>query len=309
MKVHECHKVLKQVCVIGLGYIGLPTACLLADFGYEVLGVDNDITVINRIQSKRLITSEPKLQDLLCSAIESGSFKVSTKISPADVYIIAVPTPLATNNQPDISYVKAVADFLCPYLCPHNLVLIESTCPVGTTEIIGKQFQNVCTSVSVAYCPERVLPGNLLYELVHNDRVVGGMDEVSTLRAAEFYQSFVQGNILATNARTAEAVKLAENTYRDINIAYANELSIISDHLKVDIDELIALANKHPRVQILKPGPGVGGHCIAVDPWFLVASAPELSLLTSKAREVNLKKQNGSFEKLEILLQKTRPVQ
>ncbi|WP_052046353.1 non-hydrolyzing UDP-N-acetylglucosamine 2-epimerase [Candidatus Paracaedibacter symbiosus] len=210
------NKTFKQVCIIVLGYIGLPTICILAASGYEVLGVDNYITAINRIQSKRLMNSEPKLQDLLCIVIQSGRLKVSTKIAPVDVYIIAVLTPLAFNNQPDISYVKTVIDALGPYLCPHNLVFIESTCPVGTTEIIGKKLQSSCTNVYVAYCPERVLPGNLLYELVYNDRMVGGIDETSTLHTVEFYQSFIHGDIFATNTRTAEAGKLAENTYRDI---------------------------------------------------------------------------------------------
>lgn len=294
----------KQICVIGLGNIGLPTACVLATLGYYVLGVDIDAKVIDQVQSANLISSETNLQDLLKKAIESGNLKVSMKAIPADVYIIAVPTLITKNNQPDISCINAAVDAIIPYLRSNDLVLIESTCPIGTTKVIAKKLRNVCPLVHVSYCPERVLPGNLLYELIHNDRIVGGVDAVSTSHAETFYRSFINGDIITTDSVTAEAVKLAENSYRDVNIAYANELSMISDNIGVDVKELIFLANKHPRVQILEPGIGVGGYCIAVDPWFLISSAPDTAILTSKARKVNIRKTDWVIQKVRNAIKK-----
>ncbi|MFW9872780.1 MAG: nucleotide sugar dehydrogenase [Candidatus Thorarchaeota archaeon] len=292
------NKMKKQICVIGLGNIGLPTACILATLGYKVLGVDIDKKVIDRVRSCNLISSEPKLQDLLKKAIESGNLKVSMKILPAEVYIIAVPTLISKNNQPEISCVNAVIAAISPHLKDNDLVLIESTCPIGTTKAIAKKLKNICPLVNVSYCPERVFPGNIFYELIHNDRIVGGVDKASTSQAETFYRSFVKGEVIATDSCVAEAVKLAENSYRDVNIAYANELSMISDQIGLDVKELIFLANKHPRVQILDPGVGVGGHCIAIDPWFLVSSAPKDAILTSKARETNIRKTNWVIQKI-----------
>jgi len=277
----------KKVCVIGLGHIGLPTACVLANAGYQVLGVDNNKKVLDRLQLAQLINPEPDLQNLLAKVIYDGSLKLTTQISPANIHIIAVPTPLDQGDKPDLSLVNSVTEALKPHLRAKDLVLLESTCPIGTTEAIAKKLRKDCPEIYVAYCPERVLPGNILFELIHNDRVVGGVDQASTQLTVEFYKTFVLGDVTATNARTAEAVKLAENTFRDINIAYANELSMIVDKLEIDVNELIQLANRHPRVKILSPGPGVGGHCIAVDPWFLASAAPDLAGLTTKARATN----------------------
>jgi len=291
-------KTKKRVCIIGLGYIGLPTACILANSGYSVLGVDLDITVLDRICLMQLINPEPNLQQLLIKAIENGNFTLSLEAPPADIYIITVPTPLDLENQPDISQVNAAIKAIQPFLKSDDLILIESTCPIGTTERIAKELRSITPNVHVAYCPERVLPGNILHELVHNDRVVGGVDDVSTSEAANFYRSFILGEVLITNAKTAEAVKLAENAYRDVNIAYANELSMILHHINVDVNQVIKLANRHPRVQILQPGTGVGGHCIAVDPWFLVSAAPHIANLIPKAREVNTQKTAWVIEEI-----------
>ncbi len=296
----------KQVCVLGLGSIGLPTACLLATSGYHVLGVDTNENVIKNVVSKEFSDPEPQLQELLKKVLQKGHLKVSTQVALADVHLIAVPTPLGPDNQPVLDHLHAAIDSIQPYLRAQDLVLIESTCPIGTTEILAKKLRAHCPGVRIAYCPERVLPGNILYELVHNDRIVGGIDEASTLHAISFYRSFVSGEILPTATRTAEAVKLAENTYRDINIAYANELSMIAEKLSLDVNELIRLANRHPRVQILKPGAGVGGRCIAVNPWFLISSAPDLTTLTKTAREINQKKANWVIEKIRSAIEQKK---
>lgn len=292
------NKIKTRICVTGLGFIGLPTACILATSGYSVLGVDINPEVISNITSLKLINSEPNLQPLLEEAINSGQLRVSSQVEFSDIHIIAVPTPLAPDNQPDLSNVDAAIDAIAPFLRPEDLILIESTSPIGTTEITAQKLQKRCPGISVAYCPERVLPGNILHELTHNDRVVGGINEASTLKAVAFYKSFVQGEVIPTDVRTAEAVKLAENTYRDINIAYANELSMIADQLSLNVKDLIRLANRHPRVQILEPGPGVGGHCIALNPWFLVSSAPGLARLITRAREVNKDKTEWVIQKV-----------
>jgi UDP-N-acetyl-D-mannosaminuronic acid dehydrogenase len=298
------NKMANQICVMGLGNIGLPTACVFATLGYRVLGVDIDEKVVDRVRSANLIFSEPKLKDLLKKAIESGNLKVSTKAFPSDVYIIAVPTLISKNNQPDISCVNAAIDAISPHLRSNDLVLIESTCPIGTTKAVAKKLKGICPLVHVSYCPERVFPGNILYELIHNDRIVGGVDKASTLHAETFYRSFVKGDVIVTDSVTAEATKLAENSYRDINIAYANELSMISDKIGIDVKELICLSNKHPRVQILDPGVGVGGHCIAIDPWFLISSAPDIAILTFKAREINIRKTSWVIQKVRNAIKK-----
>ncbi len=292
--------------MIGLGYIGLPTASLLATKGFHVVGVDINREIVEKLNAGEVIIQEPSLDVLVKSAVNSGHLTANTKPVKADVFIIAVPTPFKENHAPDMSYVqKATAD-LAPFLAPGNLVILESTSPVGTTESVatwikearpdllvsGRESQTTAAgtkgkAVYVAHCPERVLPGQILHELVHNDRIVGGIDEASTQVSVEFYREFVAGKILSSDSRTAEMSKLTENTFRDVNIALANELSLICERLDIDVWELIELANHHPRVNILKPGPGVGGHCIAVDPWFVVDSVPDLARLIRTAREVN----------------------
>jgi UDP-N-acetyl-D-mannosaminuronic acid dehydrogenase len=280
-----------SVCVIGLGYIGLPTASFLATKGYDVLGVDIAPEVVARIGRAEIHIEEPDLDILVKSAVQSGRLKTATEPAPADIFIIAVPTPMDADKRADLDAVEAAVRAIAPHVRPGNLVILESTSPVGATERLvagGLEAQGVAVDkVLVAHCPERVLPGRILIELVQNDRVVGGLNEASTAAAAEFYREFVRGEVIETTAAVAEMTKLAENTFRDVNIALANELSMICDRLGIDVFELIRLANHHPRVRILQPGPGVGGHCIAVDPWFVVQSAPEEARLIRTAREVN----------------------
>jgi UDP-N-acetyl-D-mannosaminuronic acid dehydrogenase len=283
---------MKTVCVIGLGYIGLPTASLLAARGYSVRGTDISQTVVDTINRGEIHIIEPELDVLVRSAVRSGNLRAALTPAESDVFLIAVPTPALADHQPDLSYVEAASKGIVPYVRPGNLVILESTSPVGTTEGVVVQALRagglkVGAEVFVAYCPERVLPGRILTELIENDRVVGGINAASTRAAVSFYETFVRGKILPTNSRTAEMVKLTENSFRDVNIAFANELSLICDKEGIDVWELISLANRHPRVKILQPGPGVGGHCIAVDPWFIVASAPEQARLIRVAREVN----------------------
>ncbi len=282
----------QTVCVVGLGYIGLPTASFLATKGCRVIGVDVSSDVVDTINRAEVHIQEPELDVLVRSAVHSGNLKAQTEPSPADVFFITVPTPVRDDRQPDLSYVKDASRAIAPYVEPGNLVILESTCPIGTTEdlvleTLIEEGVDVGQGVMVAHCPERVLPGRILIELVQNDRIVGGVDEKSTRAAAEFYRQFVSGEVFETSAKLAEMTKLTENTYRDVNIALANELSIICEKHDIDVWELIRLANRHPRVSILNPGPGVGGHCIAVDPWFVVASAPEEARLIRTAREVN----------------------
>lgn len=280
----------KKVCVLGLGYIGLPTASLLATAGTDVIGVDVNEDVVRTINSGRIHIVEPDLDVLVRSAVQSGKLKAALRPEPADVFIIAVPTPFKGDHEPDISYVEAAARSLAPVLKDGNLVVLESTSPVGTTDQVSqwlRKDRGDLKQIYVAHCPERVLPGQILKELVDNDRVIGGIDNASTEAAMDFYRQFVGGDLLATDARTAEMCKLTENAYRDVNIAFANELSLLCEQLKINVWELIRLANHHPRVKILNPGPGVGGHCIAVDPWFIVSAAPETARLIRTAREVN----------------------
>ncbi len=282
----------RKVCVLGLGYIGLPTASLLGTRGFEVLGVDVSPRIVERINRAEVHIVEPDLDVLVRSAVNSGRLKAALQPQPADVFIIAVPTPLGPSNAADLSAVEAATRAIAPHVRPGNLVVLESTSPVGTTDgivarILSEAGHDVGEDVFVAHCPERVLPGRILFELVANDRVIGGINQASTDAAVEFYSSFVRGAVIPTDARTAEMVKLAENSYRDVNIALANELSMICEEFDVSVWKLIELANRHPRVSILRPGPGVGGHCIAVDPWFLVQAAPEQARLIRTAREVN----------------------
>jgi UDP-N-acetyl-D-mannosaminuronic acid dehydrogenase len=283
---------MKKVCVIGLGYIGLPTASLLGTKGYEVLGVDVNPSVVDTINRGEVHIVEPGLDILVRSAIQSGNLTAALEPSPADVFILAVSTPFKEGFQPDLSQVEAASRKIAPVIRPGNLVILESTSPVKTTEeviapILSAAGHKVGEDVFLAHCPERVLPGRILTELVENDRIVGGINEASSEVAAEFYREFVSGEVLITDAATAEFSKLAENTYRDVNIALANEISMLCDLEGINPWDVIGLANRHPRVQILQPGPGVGGHCIAVDPWFLVARAPDQARLIRTAREVN----------------------
>jgi len=300
-----------SVCVVGLGYIGLPTASLLATKGYSVHGVDVNEEVVRAVGQGEILIREPDLDLLVKSAVNSGKLTVSTSPLTADVYIIAVPTPFKDNKAPDLRYVEEAVNGIADVVTPGSLIILESTSPVGTTERIAQWLQALrpdlrvggmseddsdARAVFVAHCPERVLPGQILKELVGNNRIVGGIDALSTSRAAQFYESFVSGQVMRTHARTAELVKLTENTSRDVNIAFANELSLICDKLDIDVWEVIRLANQHPRVNILQPGPGVGGHCIAVDPWFIIDSVPSESVLIRTAREVNLRKTDRVVE-------------
>jgi len=299
----------KKVCVLGLGYIGLPTASLLGTKGYEVFGVDASPTVVATINEGRIHIVEPDLDILVKSAVQAGNLRAGLEPVAGDVFIIAVPTPFKDGYQPDLAYVEAATRTLAPYVRPGNLIILESTSPVGTTEevvaaILAEAGHAVGTEVFVAHCPERVLPGRILTELIENDRVVGDVNEQSTEEAATFYEEFVRGEVIRTDARTAEMAKLTENSFRDVNIAFANEISMICDEQGIDPWELISLANRHPRVNILQPGPGVGGHCIAVDPWFIVARSPNLSNLIRTARTVNDRKPDWVIAKVKARAEK-----
>ncbi len=292
-----------SVCVLGLGYIGLPTASLLGTKGYDVVGVDVSQEVVDTINRGEIHIVEPDLDLLVKSAVNSGKLKASTSPSPADIFIIAVPTPFKENHKPDLSYVESATRAIVPHIKTGNLIILESTSPVGTTDdvvakILKEEGFDTNNEVHVAHCPERVLPGRILIELIQNDRIVGGTSQAATEMAASFYEEFVNGEVLRTNAKTAEMSKLTENSFRDVNIAFANELSIICDHEHIDVWELISLANRHPRVDVLQPGPGVGGHCIAVDPWFIIDRAGEKAKLIRAAREVNDSKPQWVIDKV-----------
>lgn len=276
---------------IGLGYIGLPTAIIAAKSGMDVLGVDINPTIVEKTNRGEIHIVEPGLQELCAQVVASGKLRASTTPEVSDNYLIVVPTPFKGNHEPDISYVEAATRSVLSILKAGDLFVIESTSPVGTTEkmaeIIYENRPELRGKLYIAYCPERILPGNVIYELEHNDRVIGGLDEAATKRAQEFYAHFVKGELHGTNAKTAELCKLTENSSRDVQIAFANELSFICDKAGINVWELIKLANKHPRVNILQPGCGVGGHCIAVDPYFITAEFPIESQLIGKAREIN----------------------
>jgi UDP-N-acetyl-D-mannosaminuronic acid dehydrogenase len=280
-----------SVCVLGLGYIGLPTASLLATKGFRVLGIDVRSEVVETINRGRIHIVESNLDILVRSAVNSGQLRAASSPEPADVFMICVPTPLTPQKTADLEHVRSAAAAIRPHIRSGNLVILESTCPPGTTrDFVGWAIPDGMTvgrDVFVAHCPERVLPGRILLELVENDRIVGGVTPACARQARLFYERFVDGAVHETTAIVAEMTKVAENAYRDVNIAFANELSMLADSLGVSVWEVIGLANRHPRVNILKPGPGVGGHCISVDPWFLVQTAPELMRLTRTAREVN----------------------
>ncbi len=292
-----------EVVTIGLGYIGLPTSALIASHGTNVLGVDINQSIVDTINQGKIHIVEPDLDQIVSKAVSNGFFKASTKASSADVYLIVVPTPFKGNHEPDISFVEAATKGIIPLLKKGDLYIIESTSPIGTTEkmqkLIFESRPELEGTIHIAYCPERVLPGNVMHELVENDRVIGGVDEASTQKAILFYSKYVKGALHATNARTAEMCKLVENSSRDSQIAFANELSLICDKADINVWELINLANKHPRVNILQPGCGVGGHCIAVDPYFIVSDYPVESKMIGTAREVNNYKSFWCAEKIQ----------
>ena len=288
-----------HICVIGLGYIGLPTAATFAAHGVTVTGVDVNEYAVEMINQGKVHIVEPDLDALVRDVVAKGTLSAQTTPVAADAYIVAVPTPFQANHDPDLKYIEAASKALAPFLTVGNLVILESTSPVGATEQMAEWLSQARPDLSfpqqageqadirVAHCPERVLPGKVLQELISNDRIVGGMTAKCSQAACDLYNVFVEGSCVTTNARTAEMCKLTENSFRDVNIAFANELSMICDKLDIDVWELIALANRHPRVNILQPGPGVGGHCIAVDPWFIVSKTPDEAKLIRTAREVN----------------------
>ena len=291
-----------KACFMGLGYIGLPTAIIAAKHGVDVVGVDINKDVVATTNKGQLHIIEPGLEDLLKDVVTNGKLKAYTEPQVSDAYFIVVPTPFKGDHEPDISYVEAATRMVVPLLKKNDLFVIESTSPVGTTEkmmkLIYETRPELKDKIFIAYCPERVLPGNVIYELENNDRVIGGINEASTNKAKEFYQIFVKGNLHSTNSRTAEMCKLTENSSRDVQIAFANELSIICDKAGINVWELIDLANKHPRVNILRPGCGVGGHCIAVDPYFITADYPKESKIIATAREINNYKALWCVEKI-----------
>jgi len=288
---------------MGLGYIGLPTAIIAAKHGIQVVGVDINPKVVELTNQGHLHIIEPGMEALLQEVVNNGQLRASTTPEMADAYFMVVPTPFKGNHEPDISYVEAATRAILPYLKEGDLYVIESTSPVGTTDqmknLIFSERPELTDKIYIAYCPERVLPGNVIYELIHNDRVIGGMNEMSTTKAIEFYSQFVQGTLHRTNCKTAEMCKLTENSSRDVQIAFANELSLICDKAGINVWELISLANKHPRVNILQPGCGVGGHCIAVDPYFITADFPMESKIIAQAREINNYKSFWCAEKVQ----------
>lgn len=304
-----------SVCVVGLGYIGLPTAAVIARAGCKVLGLDVSQRVVDTINRGEIHIEEVDLDGLVQGVVARGLLSASTEVAPADVFVIAVPTPFDKDHAPDISYVLAAGRTIAPVLRAGDVVILESTSPVGTTEQLRDMIAEMrpdlkipgltreTPDVSIAYCPERVLPGRILEELTNNDRSIGGITPRCARKALAFYKRFVRGECVTTDARSAEMTKLVENAYRDVNIAFANELSIVADRMGLDVWEVIRLANRHPRVNILSPGPGVGGHCIAVDPWFIVHGAPEETPLIRTARGVNDGKMHHVVAKAEALVE------
>ena len=310
-----------KVVVVGLGYIGLPTAAVIARTGVQVLGVDVTPSVVETINSGKVHIEEVDLDGLVSGVVSRGNLRASLQIEPADVFVIAVPTPFADDHQPNIGYVLQAATTIATVLKAGDTVVLESTSPVGTTEKVRDLLAELrpdlkvpgrtteVADIAVAYCPERVLPGRILVELIDNDRVIGGITPRCARKALTFYRRFVRGACVTTTARAAEMTKLTENAFRDVNIAFANELSLVADTMGVDVWEVIRLANRHPRVNILSPGPGVGGHCIAVDPWFLVSAAPEQTPLIRTAREVNDGKVAHTIARAEALIEDNPGIQ
>lgn len=305
-----------KVSVIGLGYIGLPTATLIASRNIDVIGIDINQDIVDSLNCGNTHFHEPDLDKLVASTVSSGKLRASSKAEPSDIFVITVPTPINHDKTCDASYVFSAVELIAPVLQPSNLVILESTSPVGLTEkcvdLLSSlrkdlkfptyQDNSIIEDVHVAYSPERVLPGKILSELVKNNRVIGGVTDLSAQKALEFYSIFVQGECIKTNSRTAELCKLTENSFRDVNIAFANELSLICDQKNIDVWELISLANHHPRVNILSPGPGVGGHCIAVDPWFIVEDAQDNANLIKQARLINDNKPDFVIDKVKQMV-------
>ena len=301
-KVYKGYKIVnKKICVIGLGYIGLPTAALLANKGYEVHGVDVVQSTVDIINRGEIHIVEPELDTFVKAAVKSGKLKADIKPTVADVFILAVPTPFHKGFVPNIDYVISATKTIAPYVKENDIVILESTSPVGTTNKVEEVLKENGVDTSkffIAHCPERVLPGQIMRELVENDRIVGGTTPEATEKTVEFYNTFVNGEVLSTDARTAEMAKLTENSFRDTNIAFANELSMLCDKFNIDVWELIKLTNRHPRVNVLQPGAGVGGHCIAVDPWFIVHAGGDDAKIIRTAREVNTYKTEWVIEKI-----------
>ena len=298
----------KTVCVLGLGYIGLPTAALLASNDFDVTGVDVNANAVDTINQGRVHIVEPDLDTFVKSAVAAGRLKAFSKPRAADIYMICVPTPFRIGDgipQPNLDHVISATLSIAELVKSGDLIILESTSPVGTTEKVASTLAQAgvdLAEIDIAYCPERVLPGNIMNELIHNDRVVGGLTQRATRAVSSFYQTFVRGRVLETDAKTAEMCKLTENSFRDVNIAFANELSLICAKEDIDVWNLIQLANQHPRVNILQPGAGVGGHCIAVDPWFIVARDPENAQLIRTAREVNNYKTEWAVDQINLAL-------
>jgi UDP-N-acetyl-D-mannosaminuronic acid dehydrogenase len=291
----------QKICVIGLGYIGLPTAALLANRGYDVHGVDVVQSTVDIINRGEIHIVEPELDTFVKAAVNSGKLKADLKPCEADVFILAVPTPFHEGFVPNIDYIVSATQDIAPYVKENDIVILESTSPVGTTDKVEEVLKENGVDTSklfIAHCPERVLPGQIMRELVENDRIVGGTTAQATAKTVEFYKTFVSGEVLSTDARTAEMAKLTENSFRDTNIAFANELSILCDKFDIDVWELIKLTNRHPRVNVLQPGAGVGGHCIAVDPWFIVHAGGDDAKIIRTAREVNTYKTEWAIEKI-----------
>lgn len=301
---------ISKVSVIGLGYIGLPTAAIISNSKIPTCGIDNNNDVVDTVNNGNIHITEPGLEKIVQESVESGFLKAYSEPISSDVYIITVPTPLKQDNSPDVSYVEEAIKNIAPVLNKNNLIIIESTSPIGTSKKMSRILKKLRpdlgfphedlneVDINIAYCPERVIPGNTLNELISNDRVIGGITDKCANKASNFYSKIITGKCYKTSAETAELSKLAENSFRDVNIAFANELSMICDENNINPWELIEIANKHPRVNILQPGPGVGGHCIAVDPWFIVTNS-NVAKLIQQAREVNLYKTEYVFKKLE----------
>jgi len=307
----EIHK--QKICIIGLGYIGLPAAAIFASNGHKVIGVDINNKVIDALEKGEVIIEEPYLKNMVQQEVVSGNLIASKEPQEADAFIIAVPTPLTKDKKADMSLVKKATESIVPYLRKGNTVVLESTSPTGTIKnmiipILKKSGLKIGEELYVGYCPERVLPGQILFELVDNNRIIGGINRKSAEKIKKLYQTFVKGEIYFTDTTTAEMCKLVENTYRDVNIAFVNELSKICENIGANIWEVIKLCNKHPRINIHQPGPGVGGHCLAVDPWFIVEKSPNLARIIKLARETNNSMPQFIFNKIENLLKNIKSI-
>ncbi len=303
----------KTISIIGLGYVGLPTALIVANAGYKVFGYDKDTEIITELNNHKLRILENGFEKFFKSVVKKNKISFNNNLEKSDVYIIAVPTPIYKDKTPDLSYIESACEEIIPLLKKNDTIILESTSPIGTTKNILQQIKserkdlfnnNQLPCFSLAYCPERVLPGNLVHEILNNDRIVGGINEESSKSIKKLYQSFTSGNVFDTNSQTAELVKLTENAFRDVNIAFANELSMLCENKDINVFDAIELANKHPRVNILNPGIGVGGHCIPVDPWFIVHSSKKYSSLIKRSREINDEKTKWVLEKIIQIIDK-----